>query len=199
MVVLINQNSASASEIVSAALQDHKRATVVGQRSYGKGSVQNILELEDGDSVLKLTVASYFRPSGENIHRFRNAKTTDKWGVSPNPGMEVKLTTPEYIDWFQGRRAATCRSWPSSNPKKPVEAKSDAEKAQDNKDKAKANDVEKDETARRRPDQARAAEGGRPPAEDHKFVDKVVDKAVEVLKAKIAAPAPAEEAKAKAA
>ena len=91
MVVLVNQNSASASEIVSAALQDHHRAAVVGQRSYGKGSVQNIFELDDGNSVLKLTVASYYRPSGENIHRFKNAKPTDKWGVSPDKGCEVKL------------------------------------------------------------------------------------------------------------
>ena len=59
MVVLVNQNSASAAEIVSACLQDHKRAKVVGQRSYGKGSVQNIIDLEDGNSVLKLTVATY--------------------------------------------------------------------------------------------------------------------------------------------
>src|SRR5581483_9380502 len=54
LVVLVNQNSASAAEIVSACLQDHKRAKVVGQRTYGKGSVQNIIELEDGNSVLKL-------------------------------------------------------------------------------------------------------------------------------------------------
>ncbi len=104
MVVLVNQNSASASEIVSAALQDHGRATIVGQRSYGKGSVQNIIDLEDGYSVLKLTVASYYRPSGENIHRFRNAKPTDKWGVTPDKGMEVKLTPSEYIHWAIGRR-----------------------------------------------------------------------------------------------
>ena len=51
--------------------------------------MQNILELEDGSSVLKLTVASYHRPNGDNIHRFRDSKSTDKWVVSPNPGMEV--------------------------------------------------------------------------------------------------------------
>ena len=102
MVVLVNQNSASASEIVSAALQDHGRANVVGQRSYGKGSVQSILDLEDGYSVLKLTVASYYRPSGENIHRFRNSKPTDKWGVTPDKGMDIKLTPSEYIRWAIG-------------------------------------------------------------------------------------------------
>ena len=104
MVVMVNQNSASASEIVAAALQDHKRAVVVGQRSYGKGSVQNLIDLDGGNSILKLTVASYYRPSGENIHRFKNAKTTDKWGVSPDPGMEVKLSHREFITWFIARR-----------------------------------------------------------------------------------------------
>jgi carboxyl-terminal processing protease len=204
MVVLVNQNSASASEIVSAALQDHKRATVIGQRTYGKGSVQNILELEDGDSVLKLTVASYYRPSGENIHRFRNSKTTDKWGVSPDPGMEVKLTAPEYRDWFLGRRDRDLPELTKLNPKKPVEAKSDAEKAQANQDKAKANDVEKNNKPPADPTKPAPPEKvvTPPPAEKtHKFVDKVVDKALEVLKAKLAAPAPApaEEAKPKAA
>src|SRR5262249_45431903 len=120
MVVLVNQNSASASEIVSAALQDHKRATVVGQRSYGKGSVQNIFELDDGNSVLKLTVASYYRPSGENIHRFKNAKSTDQWGVSPDKGYEAKLSPREYGRWSRGRRdrdlAAGHRRTPAEKP-----------------------------------------------------------------------------------
>ncbi len=107
MVVLVNQNSASAAEIVSACLQDHNRAIVVGQRSYGKGSVQNIIDLEDGKSVLKLTVATYQRPSGKNIHRFKNAKDSDEWGVSPNPGMEVKLTPSQHATWFLAPEIAT--------------------------------------------------------------------------------------------
>ncbi len=104
MVVLVNQHSASAAEIVSAALQDHKRAVVVGQRSFGKGSVQNILPLDDGDSKLKLTVATYWRPSGKNIHRFKDAKPSDEWGVSPNDGLEVKMSNEQYMSWFETRQ-----------------------------------------------------------------------------------------------
>ena len=91
MVVLVNHYSASASEIVSACLQDHKRAVVIGERTWGKGSVQNVIELEDGKSALKLTTASYQRPSGKNIHRFPDAKDSDEWGVMPDNGFEVKL------------------------------------------------------------------------------------------------------------
>ena len=102
IVVLVNQFSASASEILSAALQDHKRATVVGQRTWGKGSVQNIIPLENGDSRLRLTVATYWRPSGKNIHRFKDAKADDEWGVTPD--VEVKLTPEQYVTWASTRQ-----------------------------------------------------------------------------------------------
>ncbi|MFO0961097.1 MAG: S41 family peptidase [Isosphaeraceae bacterium] len=104
MIVMVNQHSASAAEIVSACLQDHDRAKVVGQRSYGKGSVQNILTLEDGASILKLTVATYWRPSGKNIHRFPRAKPSDEWGVSPSEGLAVPLSPAEYETWAEARR-----------------------------------------------------------------------------------------------
>jgi carboxyl-terminal processing protease len=103
MVVLINRYSASASEIVAACLQDHRRAAIAGQRTWGKGSVQNVIELEDGKSALKLTTAGYLRPSGENIHRFPGAPETDAWGVRPDDGLEIALTEDE-LDAYQAER-----------------------------------------------------------------------------------------------
>jgi carboxyl-terminal processing protease len=104
MVVLVNHYSASASEIVAACLQDHQRAVIVGQRTWGKGSVQNIIELEDGKSALKLTTAGYVRPSGKNIHRQQGAQESDEWGVMPSPGMEVVLTEDESTTYLRQRR-----------------------------------------------------------------------------------------------
>lgn len=104
MVVLVNRYSASASEIVAACLQDHKRAVVIGERSWGKGSVQNVIELEEGRSALKLTTASYRRPNGKNIHRFPEAKDTDEWGVVPDSGFEIKLNDDETLALVQDRR-----------------------------------------------------------------------------------------------
>ncbi|NOX55259.1 MAG: S41 family peptidase [Planctomycetes bacterium] len=104
MAVLVNRFSASASEIVSACLQDHNRAVIIGERTWGKGSVQNIIELEGGRSALKLTTAGYLRPSGKNIHRFKNAKPNDDWGVKPDDGYEVKLSAEEMRRLVEYRR-----------------------------------------------------------------------------------------------
>jgi carboxyl-terminal processing protease len=104
VVVLTNGASASASEIVAACLQDHKRAVVVGARSFGKGTVQNVIRLEGGKSALKLTTASYWRPSGKNIHRGENATDDQDWGVRPNKGFEVKLDAEEVERLLRARR-----------------------------------------------------------------------------------------------
>ena len=83
------------------------RAVIVGERSWGKGSVQNVIELEGGASALKLTTASYHRPSGKNIHRFPGASESDAWGVMPDPGYEVKFSpreTREYLDAYRRDR-----------------------------------------------------------------------------------------------
>lgn len=104
MVVLTNRFSASASEILAACLQDHERAVVVGERTWGKGTVQNIFKFESGKSALKLTTASYWRPNGTNIHRRKNSTDSDDWGVRPSPGFEVKLTDEQFKEILEARR-----------------------------------------------------------------------------------------------
>ncbi len=104
LVILVNRYTASASEIVSACLQDHKRAVIMGERTWGKGSVQNVIPLEEQRSALKLTTASYRRPSGHNIHRFPDAKEGDEWGVMPNKDYELKLNDGELYALIEDRR-----------------------------------------------------------------------------------------------
>lgn len=125
MVVLVNRFSASASEIVSACLQDHNRAVIVGERTWGKGSVQNVIELEGGRSALKLTTASYWRPNGHNIHRFKDSKEEDEWGVVPNEGYKVKFDIDELKKYFEYRRDRDIvrnGHTPENGEKKPDEA-----------------------------------------------------------------------------
>jgi carboxyl-terminal processing protease len=86
LIVLINGGSASASEIVAGALQDHKRATLIGTRSFGKGSVQTIIPLGAGNGALRLTTARYYTPSGRSIQ----AK-----GISPD--IEVLQEVPDNL------------------------------------------------------------------------------------------------------
>ena len=99
VVVLVNRESASASEIVAACLQDHERAVLIGENSWGKGTVQHVIPIECGKSALKLTTQSYWRPSGENIDRYaEEAKKSGDWGVRPSANMSIELTEEEIFD-----------------------------------------------------------------------------------------------------
>ncbi len=81
MAVLINQASASAAEIVAGALQDHNRAVIIGERSWGKGSVQRLFKLQDSGAAVKMTTDYYYLPKGRCVHKLPNA---DEWGVEPD-------------------------------------------------------------------------------------------------------------------
>lgn len=97
MAVLINQYSASASETVSSCLQDHNRAKIVGERSFGKGSVQNVIDVKGG--ALKLTTSGYYRPNGKNIHREPGFTEEDEWGVTPDIVVKLNSYQSEKILW----------------------------------------------------------------------------------------------------
>jgi carboxyl-terminal processing protease len=183
VAVLVNRYSASASEIVSACLQDHKRAIVVGERTWGKGSVQNVIEMEKGQSALKLTTAAYMRPSGKNIHRFPNAKETDEWGVMPDKGYELKLNDSELSDLVRVRRQRDLLLESHSpglfRETKPSEAdpKADDEKIDPKKEAAKPLRV---------PPGSRApgAQSPSDPKTPSEFVDRQLKKAVDYLLSK---------------
>ncbi|MCR9291354.1 MAG: S41 family peptidase [bacterium] len=92
MVVLINQQSASASEIMAGCLQDLGRAKIAGSRSFGKGTVQQVFPLDNDQTALKFTTARFYRPSGKNIHRTEEMNEEDEWGVSPDSDLELKVS-----------------------------------------------------------------------------------------------------------
>jgi len=101
VVVLANGASASASEIVTGALSDNKRAKFIGTRTFGKGSVQQVRMLESGQGALKMTHAYYYLPNGRNIHR---RKDKELWGVDPEDGFYVPMSPDQVRKMIETRR-----------------------------------------------------------------------------------------------
>ncbi len=89
VVILLDGGTASASEVLAGALRDHHIATIIGTRSFGKGSVQSLLSVLGGDAQLKLTTQYYFTPSGRRIHRGDRTPQDTSWGLIPD--LEIRL------------------------------------------------------------------------------------------------------------
>ncbi|MSQ93481.1 MAG: S41 family peptidase [Gemmataceae bacterium] len=105
MAVLINRNSASASELVSACWQDHKRAVIIGDRTFGKGTVATTFPFTQTGGMLNIATASFWRPSGKNLEKILTEGRDDEdWGVQPNEGFRVKLGRNEEADLFDHLR-----------------------------------------------------------------------------------------------
>lgn len=102
IVVLLNGQSASASEVLAGALVENNRAIVLGSRSFGKGSVQGLIEVPGGNgSEIKLTEQGYYLPSGRSITRKDDSA---QWGVDPTPGFYVPMTDQEVGAMLEVRR-----------------------------------------------------------------------------------------------
>lgn len=106
--ILVDRYSASASEIVSGCLQDHKRAVLIGEQSYGKGTVQDIIPIQYNKSLLKLTTSSYWRPSDKQIDRNDPESQKSKvWGVQPSQGFAIEMSDDEIIENIKHRQQRT--------------------------------------------------------------------------------------------
>jgi C-terminal processing protease CtpA/Prc len=116
LAVLVNGYSASASEIVAGAVQDHHRGIIVGERTFGKGSVQNVIPLREGKAALKLTTAHYYTPSGRSIH----SKEDDAdGGLMPDLVLDTTIEDKKGIQELWRRRST------------PPSAKEEAEDTED--------------------------------------------------------------------
>jgi len=103
LVVLVNGETSGGAELIAAALQDHKRALVVGQRTFGKGSIQTQKPLPAANAGLKVTSGNFLRPSGKALHRFPDSKPEDDWGVRPQAEHETPVSKDlslQLRDWW---------------------------------------------------------------------------------------------------
>jgi C-terminal peptidase prc len=99
LVVLVNSETLGGGELIAAAVQDHKRGVIAGQRTVGKGSVQNVLMTESRsvynplpNMTVRLSIGIFTRSSGKNLQRFATSKPSDDWGVRPDAKMEFKVS-----------------------------------------------------------------------------------------------------------
>jgi carboxyl-terminal processing protease len=104
IAVLIDEFTASVAEIVAACLQDHKRATIVGSRSFGNASVQTITTLSSGPGAIRLTTNEYRRPSGASLNRSSTSRDSDAWGVRPDSNFAFSPTRKQLEDWITWRQ-----------------------------------------------------------------------------------------------
>lgn len=116
VAILVGGRSASASEILAGAIQDHKRGVIVGSRTFGKGSVQTIIKLDDGKSAIRLTTAYYYTPSGKCIHHNPNDPAQKEWGIEPD--ITVPTTSQDEIDLWESWRERLVQA-AKKNGKKP--------------------------------------------------------------------------------
>jgi len=155
IVVLMNGGSASASEIVAGALQDHRRAIILGTRSFGKGSVQTIMQVTGGGAI-RLTTALYFTPSGRSIQ---------KEGIKPD--IEVEPAKIENIQGRTGFREENLRRSITNPNDKPTdkkdEAKPEASKPADKPEAGKPADKKDDKSEANKP--AQSGDPDEPPKE----------------------------------
>jgi C-terminal processing protease CtpA/Prc len=113
VVVLVNGETSGGAELIAAALQDHHRARIAGQRTRGKGNVQSSLYLGIPGWGLKLTTGTLLRPSGKCLHRFPESKPQDSWGVQPDRGLELRISADLSATLKQDWLAQTLRPGPA--------------------------------------------------------------------------------------
>ena len=104
IAVLVDEFTAGVAEIVAACLQDHKRATIVGSRTFGNASVQTITTLSSGPGAIRLTTNEYQRPSGTSLNRLSTSTESDAWGVRPDSNFAFSPTRKQLEDWITWRQ-----------------------------------------------------------------------------------------------